>query len=123
MSEPVTATGAAVGLKWLLTIIGSTIGSAVSLVVMPAKNHKDAALRGGASMAITVCLAPVTTRFVAARFSADVESLPDITLAVASLEGLASWSLIGGYCRAAARYSDSMAENGLAGLFIKKQDK
>lgn len=120
MAEP-TTTAIGLGAKWGLTAVGSIVGSAVSLVVVPAKNHKDAAYRGAASVGITVCISPTTTRFAASYFEMTADSIPDLTLAVASMVGLASWSLIGSYVKVIARHSDAVAEDGLAGLFRKKR--
>jgi hypothetical protein len=106
----------AVGAKWLITALGSAIGSAVGLAVTPAKNHRDASIRFASCAAFTVCLAPISTRGAAKWLSVSSESIPDLTLGVAAVFGLACWSIVGGVVRVAEKYSKRIEEEGLAAL-------
>ena len=119
MPEPTSAIGATIGAKWFFMLAGSAVGSAVSLVFVPAKNHKDASVRGVGSIALTVCVVPFTTRYLARHINAEVDSIPDLTLAVAAVVGLLSWSIFGGIAKAAAKHNDAIAEQGLA-WFLKR---
>jgi len=121
MAEPVSVTGATLGAKWFFILVGSAVGSAVSLVFVPAKNHKDASVRGVGSVALTVCVVPFSTRYIAHLINAEVDSIPDLTLAVAALVGLVSWSIFGGIAKAAAKYNDAIAEQGFAWFLNRKK--
>lgn len=122
MAEPATATAATLGSKWFFMLIGSAVGSAVSLVFVPAKNHKDASIRGVGSMALTICVVPFSTRYIAHLINADRDSIPDLTLAVAAVVGLVSWSLFGGIAKVAEKHNEAIAEQGLA-WFLPKRKK
>lgn len=117
MAEPASTTAGALSLKWLMVTLGGAIGSAISLAFAPAKNHQDAAIRFGICLAFTCTIAPVSTRAVVRWSGASMESIPDITLAVAAVLGIASWSLAAAIHKTASKHSDRVAEEGFTAFF------
>jgi hypothetical protein len=106
---------------WIKTIAGAVVGSATSLVVMPAKSHRDACLRFACTFGFDCCLTPISTRILVAKFNASVDWIPDITLATAAVEGLICWTLIAAVVKIAEQYSQRVAEEGLVAFFTRKK--
>lgn len=117
MPEPIT-----LSVKLLLTLLGSAIGSAISLAFAPALSHRDACVRLGICFASTACCAPATTRGVVRWLSVSEPSIPDVTLAVAFLCGLVSWWVLAAVVKLAQTRSEAFVEQGLAALLPKRKD-
>lgn len=111
-----------ISVKLLLTLLGSAIGSAISLAFTPAMNHRDACVRLGVCFASTACCAPATTRGVVRWLAVTEPSIPDVTLAVAFLCGLVSWWAVAAVVRIAQSRSEDFVEQGLAALLPRKRD-
>lgn len=119
MADPASTTAATLSLKWLMVTLGGAIGSAISLAFAPAKNHLDAAIRFGVCLAFTCTIAPASTRAVVRWTGASVDSIPDITLAVAAVVGIGSWSLAAAIHKGVSKHSDRVAEEGFS-AYLKR---
>jgi hypothetical protein len=114
MPEPLSLAGLLA--KWTMTTIGSAVGASISLVA-PAKNHVDAGVRFAVCFAFTMCCSPAVTRGIVRLCSIGPDSIPDVTLMVACVFAVASWSIIHAILKVAEKRSEGLAEDGLATLF------
>ena len=66
-----------------------------------------------------MCITPITTRAIVKYASVSTESIPDLTLCMASILGILSWSLMGAIYKGGSKNMEEFAEQGFAILFKK----
>lgn len=108
--------------KWPLTLIGSAVGSGVSIGITPAKSHRDACVRLSICFFSTSCCAPTATRFIVRWVGASPESIPDITLTTSFICGLVSWWLLAALVKVAQTRSEAFVLDGLAALLPRRRE-
>lgn len=108
--------------RWPLTLIGSAVGSTVSIGFAPAKSHRDACVRLSICFSSTSCCAPAATLAIVRWVGASPESIPDITLTTSFVCGLVSWWLLAALVKVAQTRSEAFVIDGLAALLPRRRE-